>query len=655
MSKENQEKGKKVTLSIKEKADLFTTHNGELTDEKPMKSGEISVQNPSAKDRVWDLELMLNTTDNTNLKDKKITIKELAPSAVQKIKYLPKLDVRRDIEITEFVSALNNPQIESYTLALNVDNEIYTSIALKNSGAEKIREIHVKKEIPSGFSRSSITKTDLGKTRTESTKIKYYNEKSQIEEHDVNAIIWDIESLDPGVTVKMYLKFFIRSNDKKQKVRNGRIMVEYISPSTFSNIKIDKFQGYSHNNFYINTEELEAEPNKYKCQFVFENKSEFAVKLTDVIVGDSKDKNQKFVNLTQKEIAFLSENEKWSSPNWEYKSIDGTNPCFPVKTMFSILPMSQIETIQTVNIADIELYVAALDGFLKYDVTEIPSFKLTPFNAHLQLENVGSAPLDQVVLTDVVPKGFLAPAPEEVVMLYNGKEINLPKNAIKYEPGTSGSSQDHAMSISLKDLRYGLNDEILAMSSDEKANKAKAEGIEEGNWGFKPGDKIELKYAITADRPSKSVTFNPNVYAAGNTYPAGKPIEFILSSTAVAIPVTHMRKSFISGKELIATGVNGEFIVDLYIFNNAKYDMHQYKMEDIVPSGFKFAGLIVNDKLVTNKKDVHEGVWPTTSEKEGKVTLKWIIEPVPANKRVDMKYKIVLVDAENHLDLQQMN
>jgi len=270
------------------------------------------------------------------------------------------------------------------------------------------------------------------------------------------------------------------------------------------------------------------------------------------------------------------------------------------------------------------------------------------------LENVGSAPLDQVTLSDNIPKGFLPPKPEDVVLLYNGKEIKIPPELIKYEPATEGSGVEHKMSVNLKDLRYGLDEKLLKMSPEEKADWAEENGIQEGEYGFKPGDVFELKYAIIADRPSKGITFNPNVYAAANTYPAGKPIEFILSGQTAAIPVTHIRKSFINGKELIATGKETEFIVDLYIHNVGKYDMHQYKMEDKVPTGFKFAGIVVGDDLITNKKDADEGMWPTASEKGGVTTLKWTIEPVPANTRIDMKYKIVLTDAENHLDLQQM-
>ena len=76
--------------------------------------------------------------------------------------------------------------------------------------------------------------------------------------------------------------------DKDQKVRSGKINVNYTSPSSISGIGIDKFDAYTNNAFYIGTAEMDETPDKYECQFTFENKSEFMVRLVNADVYDRK-------------------------------------------------------------------------------------------------------------------------------------------------------------------------------------------------------------------------------------------------------------------------------------------------------------------------------------------------------------------------------
>ena len=66
---------------------------------------------------------------------------------------------------------------------------------------------------------------------------------------------------------------------KTPKLNQVKILVKYNSPTSLSGLKIDKFDAYTNNNFYISSDEKDEEPDMYDCQFTFENKSEFMVRL----------------------------------------------------------------------------------------------------------------------------------------------------------------------------------------------------------------------------------------------------------------------------------------------------------------------------------------------------------------------------------------
>ena len=141
---------------------------------------------------------------------------------------------------------------------------------------------------------------------------------------------------------------------------------------------------------------------------------------------------------------------------------------------------------------------------------------------------------------------------------------------------------------------------------------------------FKPGDTITVSYPIVADKPAKTVIYSSDVLYTANTYPRGQDLE--VRPDVIEIPVIHVRKRLIRGKEIIALAAQGEYEICLYVVNTSDFPLRNYGMEDKVPENFEYSGLSL-EPMEINKE-------------EGTDVLKWKIEKIEAGDRFEIRYKL---------------
>jgi hypothetical protein len=92
-------KGKLVPLIINESLEMALNHEGQVIDKsKPKLIGNLTIENSSTKDRLWDLDLYLKDIDKTDLKDKTISIRELAASTKSEQTYKVSAEAKPSIE-----------------------------------------------------------------------------------------------------------------------------------------------------------------------------------------------------------------------------------------------------------------------------------------------------------------------------------------------------------------------------------------------------------------------------------------------------------------------------------------------------------------------------------------------------------------------------
>jgi hypothetical protein len=365
--------------------------------------------------------------------------------------------------------------------------------------------------------------------------------------------------------------------------------VKYTAPISLSGLGIDKFDAYTNNAFYTGFSETDETPDKYECQFVFENKSEYLVRLVNADVYDINDESTKYVDVDPGEVSPLPVGAKWKSNIWEYQAEAGLEPVFKTKVQFFVIADHQISTEGIMEINDVELAVASIAGELSYDVEELASFRESTFKVLHKVENTGGASLNEVTITENIQDGFLPPEVADVLVSRNGDEIDA---------GDSITINSAGVTVELKNLKDSVT--------------------------FEPGDVIEVTYPIVADKPAKTVIFTSDVLYQANTYPAGKPLE--VRPEVIEIPVLHVRKRLIRGKEITGLAEEGSYEICLYVVNSGEFALKNYEVADKVPENFEYSGLSLEPIEVTKE--------------EGSDVLKWKVEKIEAGDRFEIKYRL---------------
>lgn len=577
--------GKVVPIKISENLKLYIEHDGSLSSKKAEAKGEISIENVSNKDRLWDIDLKLDNIGGTNLKEKAVSIKELAPETSEVVEYNVKADVKPALKIEEFISTINDPNVEFYALANNNVNDIYIALKIENITEDILKSIKIKKIIPEGISENKIISKSTGST-----------EISDIEEG--KAIVWSIDEMKKGTKEKLEIKLTVQIDNKDTKLRSGKIFAEYIQGASLSGLKIDKFDAYSNNNFYIISYEMDEAPDKYECQFVFENKSDYMLKLVNADVYNIEDTSVKYVDIDPGEIPPLPAGAKWESNVWEYQT-EGEYPQFKNKVEFFTVADHIIETNNSIEISDLELAVAAMEGTLSYNVTKLASYKVTPFDLTATVENTGGSDINEVILTENIQTKFKAPKPEEIKILINGEPIDVKREWVTVSPDDESSDRPHKVEVKLANLK------------------------DTDIGPLKPGDKITITYPIIADKPDTSSVYRADAKLIANTYPPGKPLE--VKVDPIEIIVEHIRRKIVKGKDINALATEGEYEITLYVDNNGSHDLENYELHDKIPEGGKYSDLSAEPKV----------------SKEGGVTmLTWVMDSVKPGDRAAVKYKL---------------
>lgn len=488
---------------------------------------------------------------------------------------------------------------ETYGISINKLSSVTFAIGMYSLFEKNISEITVLKNIPSEFKNINIIEPSMGRAKLEE-----------------NQIIWTIDQLEPERIAILKFKAEIQV-ETLDPVKTGTIEVNYKAESSFTacleeGLCIEKFDGFTNNKFYIDMIEKDEEPGKWDCELVFENPSEFNLELFSISVYAPENPDESFVSVDVEDPPILPAGAEWHSVNWEYESED--YPSFRKELEFRVTSHIQTDVIGSIEISDVELVLASMSGGISYkveelpiemeteeeNVTNIPSYKDISIRAILKIVNDGSAPLNEIRSTQ---KGFTeifqppnpdAPEdPDEIKLLWNGKETELDPESIIIE--------DNTVQIVLKDLK------------------------DKENGMLEPGSYIEIEYPIHVENPSRDLEFETDVVYNANTYPIGPELEYIPIEEAPVIKVLHIRRKYRVGKEIIPIGEIGNYQIRLYYENVGELPLKNFKLIDKVPDNFKYSEFTME---------------PEITDEVGTDTLLWTIESLKEGELLEITYKI---------------
>lgn len=618
--------GLAAIVKLSENVNMEQDHYGEI--EGINFEGELEIINPSTENRLWDLLCEFKNVESTNLESPKIEIKELGTTeetntyteefdledTAQNLllikEYINTLSTADEIltnyniedhilslkeeEQTEEISKEKN--LESFGIAIGQLNTVTFAIGVYNLFEKPITNLKVVKTIPSEFENIIITDSSEG--------------FAEIEGNDVD---WTIDELAPEslAVLKITAELTVETKDA---VSTGPIKITYNAASSFTGgLEIENFEGYTNNKHYIDLVEKEEAPDMWECSLEFENPSDFDIEFYDAKVYTSEDPDMSYISIDPDNPLLLPPDARWQSPMWEYESEE--YPSFRRELSFRILPEFQAEVIGEISLADEQLVLASIIGKISYEMPDelaekfppntLPSYEDNDFVCIQELENDGSAPLDEIKFTQ---SGFSAypdftpPNPDDpddfdqMQLLVDGEPIDFSPDDV-----------------------YVDNDSIQVSKTDLKNTPT---GM------IQPDSVVELKYPIHAVQPREG-EFETDVIYNANTYPLGEELETLpVPEEVPVISIVHVRRKFRVGKEIIPVGGEGEYEIVLFIRNlgDAKEnEIENLTVIDKVPDNFEYSDFSIEPEII---------------DEFGEDTLKWDIELLEPEQDLEITYTI---------------
>ncbi len=611
-------------------------------------NGKLNVENPSSKDRLWDIDIKLKNIESTNLKSDEISIRELGVDEDDNvdsrefeitgeaknlllikefINTLPNADdilnisdietellkirdkTSEDVKITkketysedeeeeeeedeDYDAGAEEYSLESYGISIDKENTVTFAIAMRSLFEKPLANVKVTKTILNEFDKPRIVDTTIGKADQEG-----------------DTIVWTIDRLEPETTALLKFTCTITVNDIDAR-KTGPIEVEYQAASSFAGgMEIDQFDAYTRNRFYVEKVERDEEPGVWDCKLVFANTSEFILGLFNADVYATDDASTKFVDIDPEEVPRLPAGAEWHSTKWQYESDDF--PQFRKKIEFRVVPDFQTIVNGAISIGEVELAIASITGSVVYSLKEeipereeeaeeveeapliiVPTFKEQNVWASLKMANNGSAPLNEVsIVQQFFTDEFQPPNSDEIKLIWNGGEVELDSSAV-----STGGNELRIELTDLKDSSTGMLD---------------------------PEGEIEFQYPIHSINPAVESRFESEIVYVANTFPQSEELEF--RPVVPIIEAVHIRRKFRVGKEVVPISSLGDYQIILYVENISESPLENFVLLDKVPDNFEYGDYSVE---------------PEITDEVGSDTLKWELDPLEEGDKLEITYEI---------------
>ena len=629
-------------VKIDEAVDVNLDHNANI--ESINFTGKLNVENPSKKDRIWDIDIELKNIEGTNLKSNEIKIRELGTDAKTNL-YSESFSITGEAKnlllIKEYVNTL--PDADSVLNLRDIETDLMRSKDKSSKVGKNVKERKVEEPTVSydldeedeeeeeddeedlmtdgGIDADDYSLQSFGISIDKENIVTFaialhnlydkpLNDLKVVKtipvdfsnpiigettegrgEVESNKIIWSIDKLVPETTVLMKFSCSILVTDITKR-KTGPIEVNYKANSSFAGgLDIDKYDAYTRNKFYVDTIERDEEPGVWDCKLVFENPSEFIIQLFNADVYSPEDESEKYVDIDPKDVSLLPAGAQWHSNKWRFESEE--LPAFRKKLEFRVMPDFQTNVNGTISISDVILEIASITGDMLYDITQVPTYKEQDVVAKLKIINNGSAPLNEVsVAQQYFTNEFKPPSASEVTLTWDGEEVDIMSSSVNFD--------NSVFKISLSDLR----------NSDT--------GM------FMPESIIEFEYPIHCVNPVKEATFESEIIYFANTFPLSQELEF--RPEVPIIEALHLRRKFRIGKEVVPIGALGKYQIILTLENIGTAPLQNVVLMDKVPDNFEYGS--------------YSGGKPQITDEVGEDTLKWTIDLLNADEKLEITYEI---------------
>ncbi len=276
---------------------------------------------------------------STSLEHDTVSFKKLEPGKSVQVDYsIKESSFQKLLDVQEFISTSNNPREERHTLKAGTNSDVYFRIAVTNVSNIELTDIEITKSISPGFTKVQISNASSG--------------AGNLEE---NIVVWTIPALGAhaGASFEFHMTAKIPSIDTTLK--SGAITLSYQAPRAVSGLGIAKFEAHSNNRFFIKLGEVETKPGTFDCQLIFQNTSEFMVRIVNIDVFDTYNASKKLVGIIPLEMQRMPAGSEWISKKWQYIAPQNKEPAFRKQCEFFLDVDSQVRIKGAIYLEDIVL------------------------------------------------------------------------------------------------------------------------------------------------------------------------------------------------------------------------------------------------------------------------------------------------------------
>ena len=580
------------TLHEVEKATLSA--DGEVI--KQTVKGTLKVNNPSSDDRIYDIDVMLDHADATDIGGDNVSVDELEAGANYSMKY--KVSGKRMLVLRERLDT-NPARSQEHSLSVASSEEggpIALEIEVENTANVAINDVLVSRPLPDEFTFGNTGAATL----------------------EDNTLSWDVGTLAAGEKQVLSIEGTIVVSGTKS-INAGVASATYTSNSTLSNLNFRELDAFCRGFSYMRVREDER-PDNWICRTTFENRSSFAVDLVKLQVRMKGSDDLLFdISDVRQDV---KPHGKWESE--ERTVMAQSKPDFATELAYTILPRASRSTEGSISLEAKTLQVVEANLEKVYSTTGLRSYRSQKVTATLTLTNNGSADINLMRITDDIPGLFDAPDVSAMTIKVNGKEIDAEQ--IKSE------------------INSGITLEKTNRSPDGDGHTLTVTVGARGPVGLKPGKSMTIEYDLVAPDPSPD---NSNITAPARTEFSAErygPVCTVDTSEAPAISVIHNRRDFSFGKTTQKIGGKGRHEVLILFSNDGDTALKDVILNDIIPEKFE-----IKDWLIRGNSDKRDDCEMNTEAGEGGTHITWTIPIVEKGERLEVSFEILgpgVIDGE---------
>ncbi|TFG05230.1 MAG: hypothetical protein EU536_02670 [Promethearchaeota archaeon] len=573
---------KNIIIDVTEKEEAIYQPPGDLKDLKV--TGEVSIINPSAQNRLWNIELTLKGLETVvGELASEMKIGELGAKSTWTKSYDVKneeIQTKTLLKLTEIIDTYYEKGVEvNWALVKDHQMPVSFTISLENTCEAQINKIKLVKNLPPAFGNPIIDAPAQGEARFDANN---------------RQIIWEGFNLVSGGVQSLVIRVGFKP-DTVEPYNSGDIEVDYVVLGPPRSKLTGTPIALSDSMFAIDQGESLEEPGQWECTAEFENMSDFLVELKSVNVSQITE-TRKDVVMAENPNVIIAPGKSWSK---DFKVKSGIVPKFANVHDFTIVPKLTSKVIGHIKYIAGVLPVLDIHVEKIIDPPAVSAYTKTPIQMAIVVTNTGSATINEVIIRDTIPIDHKPPELDQVIVAIGEEELR--SGVIReIDPTDSNVDITHGLSVKIKDLSQV--------------------------GGLQPQEQLVVRYPLTAWEPKPKEEYGCPVDVIANVSSPGPPTKLTLPNEKVEIKYVRRRIRAYKGETPGAEP--GEYIIPIVFENKGEVLIENITLKDIIPPNFSL--------LDWNPKDFK----PETSEIDKGTQLVWKIARAPPGEKIQFSYTI---------------